>query len=158
MDFWERHLIKSHDTMSPKGYNCTEGVAGLKHTPEHCAKIAAALTGKKRPFLRRNVVKVRTKTYFARWTSGISLIRLWQNFWAWQKEPFLTKFAANVISRRRKLPNWLRFSDCPPNIWLLATMDFLRRPRRRRSVQDFLQPFAMIVHTKICLAKWTSAR
>ena len=78
MDFWERHLIKSYDTMSPKGYNCTEGgdgLVGLKHTPEHCAKIAAALTGKKRPFLRRNVVKVRTKTYFARWTSGISLIR-----------------------------------------------------------------------------------
>lgn len=52
LDFWERHMIRSRDTKCPNGYNLTEGgdgVGGLKHTPEHNAKIAAALTGKSRP-------------------------------------------------------------------------------------------------------------
>ena len=52
LDFWERHMILSRNTMIPNGYNLTEGgdgLSGLKFTPEHCAKIAAALTDKKRP-------------------------------------------------------------------------------------------------------------
>ena len=48
MDSCERHMIRSRDTKVPNGYNLTdggEGFSGLKHTPEHNAKIAAANKG-----------------------------------------------------------------------------------------------------------------
>ena len=52
LDFWECHLILSRDTKRPNGYNLTDGgngFSGFKHSPEHNAKISAALTGKSRP-------------------------------------------------------------------------------------------------------------
>ena len=66
LDFWERHFIKSRDTMVPNGYNLTndgEGDIlcdetrkklsamrkGVKKSPEHRAKIGAAHKGKKVP-------------------------------------------------------------------------------------------------------------
>ena len=66
LDFWEKHFIKSRDTMSPNGYNLTEGGEGntvcdetrkklsaihkgVKKSPEHRAKIGAAHKGKKVP-------------------------------------------------------------------------------------------------------------
>ena len=50
LDFWEKHFIKSRDTKYPNGYNLTDGgdgTIGLERTPEHCANISAALTGRK---------------------------------------------------------------------------------------------------------------
>ena len=52
LDFWEKHFIKSRDTMVPNGYNCTEGgegVSGWKHTEETKAQIAASLSGENHP-------------------------------------------------------------------------------------------------------------
>ena len=52
LDFWEQYMIISRNNKRPNGYNLTDGGdggSGLKHTPEHNAKIAAALTGKSRP-------------------------------------------------------------------------------------------------------------
>lgn len=63
LDFWERHFIKSRDTMFPNGYNFTEGGEGgvpsdearakmsakrkgRPLSPEHCANISAGLKGK----------------------------------------------------------------------------------------------------------------
>ena len=66
LDFWEKHFIKSRNTLSPCGYNLTEGGdgggvpcdetlaklsashMGNRHTDEHKAKIATALKGKKK--------------------------------------------------------------------------------------------------------------
>lgn len=54
LNFWEKHFIKSRNTLSPCGYNLTEGGAGSgkfivskgrKFTPEHCAKISASKMG-----------------------------------------------------------------------------------------------------------------
>jgi len=63
LDRWEKHFIKSRDTMSPNGYNLREGgegggspctesreknsaaKKGKPLSPEHCAKISEALTG-----------------------------------------------------------------------------------------------------------------
>ena len=53
LDYWEKHFIKSRDTLAPNGYNLTEGGEGTvgfhrgKLTPEHRAKLAAAHIGKK---------------------------------------------------------------------------------------------------------------
>lgn len=50
MDTWEKFFIILLNTKKPNGYNLTdggEGIVGLKHTPEHNAKIAAANTGKR---------------------------------------------------------------------------------------------------------------
>lgn len=49
LDYWEKHFIKSRDTMSPNGYNLTEGGEGGKMCPEVCAKISATKTGQKLP-------------------------------------------------------------------------------------------------------------
>ena len=66
LDHWEKHFIKSRNTMAPNGYNLTEGgeggspcdevrtkisVAGKgrKKSPEHRAKIGAGNRGKKQP-------------------------------------------------------------------------------------------------------------
>lgn len=52
LDYWERRLIKSRDTKHPNGYNLTDGgdgSVGLELTPEHRAKISAALKGRKLP-------------------------------------------------------------------------------------------------------------
>ncbi|MBQ4403398.1 MAG: GIY-YIG nuclease family protein [Selenomonadaceae bacterium] len=49
MDTWEKFFIILLNTKRPNGYNLTdggEGIVGLKRTPEHTAKISAALTGK----------------------------------------------------------------------------------------------------------------
>ena len=52
LDYWEKRLIKSRNTMAPNGYNLTEGgggISGLKfppRSPEHCAKLSAAKKGK----------------------------------------------------------------------------------------------------------------
>ena len=49
LDYWEKYFIKARNTRSPNGYNLTdggEGTVGIKLTPEHCAKIVAAHTGK----------------------------------------------------------------------------------------------------------------
>lgn len=68
LDYWERHFIRYRGTMKPNGYNLTEGgegswkhtaatreriskkTKGLPKTPEHCAKIGAALRGVNSPF------------------------------------------------------------------------------------------------------------
>lgn len=59
LDFWERHFIKSRNSKHPNGYNLTDGgdgVVGLKHTPEHNAKIGAAQKGiPKRPETRKKL-------------------------------------------------------------------------------------------------------
>ncbi len=50
LDRWEKHFIKSYDSMSPNGYNFTEGgdgVVGYSPTAEVLAKIVASHTGKK---------------------------------------------------------------------------------------------------------------
>lgn len=64
LDRWEKHFIKSRDTMAPNGYNLTEGGEGgipcdevrakiraagkgRKKSPEHRAKIGAGNRGKK---------------------------------------------------------------------------------------------------------------
>ncbi len=49
LDYWEKRLIKSRDTLAPNGYNLTEGgegICGWKHTDEAKAKIGAANKGK----------------------------------------------------------------------------------------------------------------
>ena len=49
MDTWEKFFIILLNTKAPNGYNLTdggEGIVGLERTPEHNAKISAALTGK----------------------------------------------------------------------------------------------------------------
>ena len=54
LDRWEKHFIKSRDTLAPNGYNLTEGGEGTvgfhrgKPTPEHCAKLSAVHAGKKK--------------------------------------------------------------------------------------------------------------
>ena len=49
LDFWEKHFIKSRDTKYPNGYNLTDGGDGVVGwTDEMCARVSAALTGKKR--------------------------------------------------------------------------------------------------------------
>ena len=54
LNFWEKHFIKSRNTLSPCGYNLKEGGAGSvkfivnkgrKLTPEHCAKLSASKMG-----------------------------------------------------------------------------------------------------------------
>ena len=40
LDFWEKHFIKSRNTMAPNGYNLTEGGAGFTPSPETCLKIS----------------------------------------------------------------------------------------------------------------------
>ena len=50
LDRWEKHFIKSYDSMFPNGYNFTEGgdgVVGYSPTAEVLAKIVASHTGKK---------------------------------------------------------------------------------------------------------------
>lgn len=49
LDRCEKHFIKSRNTLSPNGYNLTEGGEGGKPCPEVCAKIAASKTGQKLP-------------------------------------------------------------------------------------------------------------
>ena len=51
MDTWEKFFIILLNTKKPNGYNLTdggEGIVGLKHTPEHNAKIGIANKGKRR--------------------------------------------------------------------------------------------------------------
>ena len=45
LDFWEKHFIKSRNTLSPNGYNLTEGGESNLPCAEVCAKISAAMTG-----------------------------------------------------------------------------------------------------------------
>ena len=74
LDYWEKRLIKSRDTMAPNGYNLREGgEGGGSHSaesraknsaaktgkplaPEHCKKISESLTGK--PKSPEHVAKV----------------------------------------------------------------------------------------------------
>ena len=45
LDFWEKHFIKSRNTLSPNGYNLTEGGEGGIPCAEVYAKISAAKKG-----------------------------------------------------------------------------------------------------------------
>ena len=45
LDFWEKHFIKSRNTLSPNGYNLTEGGEGGTLCAESCAKLSAAMMG-----------------------------------------------------------------------------------------------------------------
>ena len=55
LDYWEKHFIRSRDTMAPNGYNLTEGGIGTtgknnpffgkKHTPESIAKMSESHLG-----------------------------------------------------------------------------------------------------------------
>ena len=48
LSYWERHFIKSRDTMAPNGYNLTEGgERDFRMSPETIAKISAANSGEK---------------------------------------------------------------------------------------------------------------
>ena len=48
LSYWERHFIKSRDTMSTNGYNLTEGgERDFRMSPETIAKISAANSGEK---------------------------------------------------------------------------------------------------------------
>ena len=47
LDYWERRLIKSHDTLFPNGYNLTEGSDDGKHCDATRTKLSAANAGKK---------------------------------------------------------------------------------------------------------------
>lgn len=48
LSYWERHFIKSRDTMAPNGYNLTEGgERDFRMLPETCAKMSASKTGEK---------------------------------------------------------------------------------------------------------------
>ena len=50
LSYWERHFIKSRDTMAPNGYNCTTGgERDFTRSPETCAKISASKMGEKHP-------------------------------------------------------------------------------------------------------------
>ena len=50
LDRWEKHLIKSRDTLAPNGYNLREGgEGGGKLCAESIAKMSASRKGKKRP-------------------------------------------------------------------------------------------------------------
>ncbi|MBR0262104.1 MAG: helix-turn-helix domain-containing protein [Selenomonadaceae bacterium] len=66
LDYWEKYFIKARNTISPNGYNLTEGGEGgkpcdevrarigaagkgKKKSPEHRAKIGASERGKKQP-------------------------------------------------------------------------------------------------------------
>ena len=45
LDFWEKHFIKSRNTLSPNGYNLTEGGEGGRLCAESCAKLSASKMG-----------------------------------------------------------------------------------------------------------------
>lgn len=48
LDYWERHMIKSRDTLAPNGYNLTEGGEGMSGyicSDETRAKLSAANSG-----------------------------------------------------------------------------------------------------------------
>ncbi len=45
LDFREKHLIKSRNTLSPNGYNLTEGGEGGTLCAESCAKLSASKIG-----------------------------------------------------------------------------------------------------------------
>lgn len=47
LDRWEKHFIKSRDTLAPNGYNLREGGEGGKLCAESIAKISATLTGRR---------------------------------------------------------------------------------------------------------------
>ena len=48
LNFWEKHFIKSRDSMAPNGYNLKEGGKGGKMSKETCKKMSVSHTGKKR--------------------------------------------------------------------------------------------------------------
>ena len=48
LDRWEKHFIRSRDTLAPNGYNLREGGEGGKLCAEAVAKLSVALTGKKK--------------------------------------------------------------------------------------------------------------
>lgn len=53
LDYWEKHFIKSRDTMAPNGYNLTEGgegTAGCYPSDETRAKLSIATSGENNPF------------------------------------------------------------------------------------------------------------
>ncbi len=54
LDFWERHFIKSRDTMVPNGYNLTEGGESSSFCEEARAKMSAARTGEKNHFFGKH--------------------------------------------------------------------------------------------------------
>lgn len=53
LDYWEKHFIKSRDTMAPNGYNFTEGgegTTGCYPSDETRAKLSAVTSGENNPF------------------------------------------------------------------------------------------------------------
>lgn len=156
LDFWERHMIRSRDTKCPNGYNLTEGgdgVGGLKHTPEHNAKIAAVLTGKKRPL--EFVVKFSAiRRFYSPYKNLICEIGTHNlTYTALKKRLSLAniskKCVASGISLRKMLPNSLNFSACRLNICLNAKTVFQLHYQRRKNLQTGLRRNAKKACTKI---------
>ena len=48
LDYWEKHFIKYRNTITPNGYNFTDGGEGSKHCDATRAKLSAINTGRKR--------------------------------------------------------------------------------------------------------------
>ena len=54
LDFWEKHFIKSRNTIYPNGYKFTEGGEGGKPCDEVRAKISESKSGAKHPFFGKH--------------------------------------------------------------------------------------------------------
>lgn len=55
LDKWERHMIRSRETMAPNGYNLTDGgEGGWHHNPESCERISVANSGENHPFFGKH--------------------------------------------------------------------------------------------------------
>ena len=77
MDFWERHFIKSRNTMTPNGYNLTEGgegMPGFSPSEETRAQMSASRTGEKNHFFGKHYTnEARTRISMARLGNNNSL-------------------------------------------------------------------------------------
>ena len=61
LDYWEKHFIKSRDTMSPDGYNLTDGGEGGIPCEEICEKISAAKMGHEVSEKTRSILSAKNK-------------------------------------------------------------------------------------------------
>lgn len=62
LDYWEKHFIKSRNTMFPNGYNFTEGGEGSKHCNATRARLSAINTGKQRTEEMRLNISMKKRT------------------------------------------------------------------------------------------------